>query len=54
MAVEHRLGGLASKGVASFSNSECYIFVDEGSRDYGVSLWSLKGTTLRGAKGPKC
>jgi hypothetical protein len=52
--VEHRLGGLAPKGVAIFSNSECYIYGEGGSRDYGVSPWSLKGTTLREAKGPKC
>lgn len=52
--VEHRLGGVAPKGVASFSNSEYCIFVDRGSRGAGVSLTSLTGTTVREVKGPKC
>ena len=54
IAVEHRLGGLASKGVAIFSNSECYVRVEGGSRGAGVSLTSLTGTTVREVKGPKC
>jgi len=54
IVVEHRLPGVASKGVAGFSNSECYIIVEGGSRGAGVSLTSLTGTTVREAKGPKC
>ena len=54
VTVEHRLPGVDSKGFAGFSNSECYVYEEVGSRGVRVSPTSLTGTTVRMVKDPKC